>query len=459
MAVISINSDYSSLLTWLSTFVIGALTLHFIIGTSQKQQRRSKLQKIASKAVDEVRSKNQACLDQPILAEESVVYTVKKTRDLIDRKSLTSARNILNLAKRCRKYGRGEVNAITEELYDEAYEIALAMDKSNTLQVPKSPLHGIAISVKECIDQKGHYASGGLSCRMEKRSDHDALVVSVLKQAGAIPLCRGNVPQLLMSPECENRVWGRTCNPWDLTRVPGGSTGGDAALVAMRCVPLAVGSDVAGSCRIPASFCGVVALKTSSGRLSMKGCMRPRQDDKSGSSLTIPTSLGPLAWTVDDCASFMKTVCVPKFWNNDLSLPPLPFNDFEYAKTSSMKIGYFKTDNFFEPCAASKRGLEETIAALEKAGHTLVPFELPVDGWETNRLLFGINASDGNMRCYMDGLEGEEIVDQFKFLNNIASLPNFVRFFLKKVLDKRRSFLLGCAGELLRSDLCSNCVY
>jgi Asp-tRNA(Asn)/Glu-tRNA(Gln) amidotransferase A subunit family amidase len=442
-----INSDHSWLFTWASSALIGALMLRLITGLSQKKERRSKLKQIAQKAVHEVRSLEQACLAQPALADVSAVYTIKETQDLLKRKSLTPARNVLNLAKRCRKYGRGKVNAITEELYDEAYETALKLEKS-TESGTKSPLYGIAISVKECINSKGHYASAGLACRMGQRCEKDALIVSVLKKAGAIPLCHGNVPQLLMSCECDNRVWGRTNNPWDLSRVPGGSTGGDAALVAMRCVPLAVGSDVAGSCRIPASFCGIVGLKTTSGRLSLKGAMKPRKDNKAGSAITIPTVVGPLSRTVDDCATFMKTVCVPDFWNNDLSLPQLPFDNVEYMKSSPMKIGYFKSDDFFAPCAAAKRGLEKTIAALEKAGHTLVPFELPMNGWETNRLLVGINAADGNMRCYEEGLEGEEFVDQFKFLQFIANLPNVVRFGLKKVVDKRRSFLLGCASKL-----------
>jgi Asp-tRNA(Asn)/Glu-tRNA(Gln) amidotransferase A subunit family amidase len=98
-----------------------------------------------------------------------------------------------------------------------------------------------------------------------------------LKSAGALPLCRGNVPQIMMIPESVNRIYGRSRNPWNLRRTPGGSSGGDGALVAMRCVPLAICSDVAGSIRIPAAFCGVTGFKPTSTRVSNKENMRPRK--------------------------------------------------------------------------------------------------------------------------------------------------------------------------------------
>ena len=433
-------------LTWLATALVGASTLYWVHGVVKKHERRATLKRIAERAVEECHQTVQACLSHP--ADESAVYSVKETRDLVKRTTLNPAQNVLNLAKRCRKYGRGKVNAITEELYDDAYETALILDNNSAID-KASPLYGVAVSIKDCINQKGYYASAGLACRMHERSTNDALIVQVLKKAGAIPLCRGNVPQLLMAMESNNRVWGRTLNPWDLSRTPGGSTGGDAALVAMRCVPLACGSDVAGSCRIPASFCGVVGFKTTGLRLSLQGCMRPRKDNRNGTSMTIPTTAGPLARTVDGCAAFMKAVCVPELWNSDLSLPRLPFDNGEYTKTAPLKIGFFKTDEWFAPCAAARRGLEETIAALEKAGHTLVPFEPPANGWETNRILVGVNAADGNMRGYAEALEGEEFGDEYKFLYSIANMPNYVRFFAKLAIDKRRRSLLKCASKCL----------
>jgi Asp-tRNA(Asn)/Glu-tRNA(Gln) amidotransferase A subunit family amidase len=151
-----------------------------------------------------------------------------------------------------------------------------------------------------------------MACRLHKKDEADCLTVELLRDAGALPLCRGNVMQVMMLAESVNRIWGRTRNPWNLDRSPGGSSGGDAALVAMGCVPLSACADGAGSIRIPgkcsiivrptgrwaafvcsllcisaklpASFCGVVGFKPTTTRGTYRGCMRPRVV-----SYTLPT--------------------------------------------------------------------------------------------------------------------------------------------------------------------------
>ena len=142
------------------------------------------------------------------------------------------------------------------------YEIASSLSDPKGIGWFKNgeapPLFGVPISVKECIAVKGKYSTGGLACRLNKRMENDCLVVELLRKAGAIPMCTGNTVQIMMSYDCYNHIWGRSKNPWNLKRTPGGSSGGDAALVAMGCVPLAAASDVAGSIRIPACFSGVV---------------------------------------------------------------------------------------------------------------------------------------------------------------------------------------------------------
>lgn len=95
---------------------------------------------------------------------------------------------------------------------------------------------------------------------------------------------------------------------------------------------------------------------------------------------------GPLARTVDDCALFMKAVCVPEMFVGDLNTPPMPFDDKAYNAKGPFRIGYFKTNHFVEPCPTAMRAMNETIAALEKAGHTLVPFEAPTTGWDATDL-------------------------------------------------------------------------
>ena len=154
----------------------------------------------------------------------------------------------------------------------------------------------------------------------------------------------------------------------------------------MGCVPLSVSADGAGSIRIPASMCGVVGFKPSPARLTFKGSMRPKKDDRFGSSLVVPATMGPMARSVEDCAMFMRAVCTPTVYRGDRNIPPLDFNEAAYQETGKLKIGYFLTDDWMDPCPTGKRAMNEAITALEKQGHTVVPFNPPTDGWQHNRL-------------------------------------------------------------------------
>ena len=105
------------------------------------------------------------------------------------------------------------------------------------------------------------------------------------------------------------------------------------------------------------------------------------QNDRNGVKIVIPPTPGPIARTVDDCALFMKTACVPASWESDCKVPRVPFDSGKYENRGNLKIGYFATDHWFEPCATARRGLNETIENLKAAGHTCVLLQPPTDGW------------------------------------------------------------------------------
>jgi fatty acid amide hydrolase len=448
-AMLSSSLEYSLTALWV------VITTILFLKFQKRRARRAELDRWIHRSRHETRTKVQRCLElsstnaaeEEEEEESSSRLSAKEVRDRILSRKLDPAQHVVALAKRCRKYGRDESrsNAITEELYDDAYDIAKNLQPSNK---DNSPLYGVPISVKDSIGIRGCLSTGGLACRLKERAQRDSLIVQVLKSAGAIPLCRGNVPQIMMLPESHNRIWGRSRNPYDLSRTPGGSSGGDAALVAMRCVPLAVCSDVAGSIRIPAAFCGIVGFKPTSTRLSYKGVMKPRKGNKSGTSVAIPATVGPIARSVEDCALFMKAVCVSELFDGDLNVPRIPFDDKEYQSKTKLKIGYFETDAWFEPCAAAKRGLHETIAALEKAGHTCVPYDSPTDGWASYGLLVAINAAEGNMRNFVEALEGEELIPEYGTLWKASNLPNWLRPIVLQLIDKRRGHLLKSGRKL-----------
>ena len=135
----------------------------------------------------------------------------------------------------------------------------------------RGPLHGLPISVKESFFIKGYSQTAGMSRFLDHPAEKDSPFVQALKDLGAIPFCTTNVPQTMKSYACSNPIYGQTNNPYDPSRVPGGSSGGEACLIACGGSILGIGTDAGGSVRIPATFCGIVSLKPTTGRIYNMG--------------------------------------------------------------------------------------------------------------------------------------------------------------------------------------------
>lgn len=153
------------------------------------------------------------------------LWSATETRDLILSGKLNAQENIAFLAKRCRQYGCSSsndsrdrnsdsgVNAVTEEFYDDAYETATTLMKQliNNIETKEEippPLYGVPIVIKDCIGLKGSLSTGGLACRLNQRDQEDSLIIKILKTAGAIPLCKGNVVQGMGLSDGVNRIYG-----------------------------------------------------------------------------------------------------------------------------------------------------------------------------------------------------------------------------------------------------------
>ena len=390
-------------------------------------------------------------LDHPDISYDGNLITATETVEQIRAGKLDLLQNVINLSYRCRKYGFSStyngcdtsddeqqqrrqqqkddereavvvpnVNAITEELYDDAYfkygqALVKKLDEhqrqrnndvtNDDANKELGYLFGVPISIKDQYSMKGQLQTGGLACRLKSPGIQDSSLISLLKKSGAIPLCRSNTIQLMMLAETTNFIWGTTTNPYDKNRSPGGSSGGDSALVSIGCVPLGIGGDVAGSIRIPASWCGVVGFKPTSTRItSVNGDMRPRVNNNKGNTVVLPPTPGCVARCVDDCVLFMKSMCTSDLYNKyNLNVPPLPFNNDKLyecsgggdggdsstagtskskAKRRPLRIGHFETDDWYQPCTTSLRGVRETISKLQDEGHTCIKIsKLPTDGW------------------------------------------------------------------------------
>lgn len=152
-----------------------------------------------------------------------------------------------------------------------AAERARAADEALARGEESGPLHGVPFTVKDSFDTAGVRTTRGSLVFAEHVPKRDAEVVRRLGRAGAIPVAKTNVPEFVLWWETDNRVFGRTANPWDVERTAGGSSGGEAAAIAAGLSPLGIGSDLGGSIRLPASYCGVAGLKPTHGRVPLTG--------------------------------------------------------------------------------------------------------------------------------------------------------------------------------------------
>ena len=178
------------------------------------------------------------------------------------------------------------------------------------------PLAGVPLAIKDLTPTAGRRTTLGSRAFEHNVPERSALIVERLEQAGAIMVGKTTTPEFAYSSFTDSPLWGITRNPWDLSRSPGGSSGGSGAAVAAGCVPLAEGSDMGGSIRIPASWSGVVGLKPTVGRIPL---------DFLPSQVDLIHHVGPLARTIDDARAFLRATAGP----SDRDLISLPAIDLD----------------------------------------------------------------------------------------------------------------------------------
>lgn len=187
-----------------------------------------------------------------------------------------------------------QVNALVTAAFDTATSTARRLTESGVPTDPP-PLWGVPVTVKDAIPVAGMRFTAGSNHLREHVADRDAEAVRRLREAGAIILGKSSCSEMSGSPETDNPVVGLTRNPWNADRSAGGSSGGEAAIIAGGGSPLGLGSDIAGSIRVPAAFCGVVGLKPTPGRIPTEGHV-----PESPSALAGWNTVGPLARRVED---------------------------------------------------------------------------------------------------------------------------------------------------------------
>jgi fatty acid amide hydrolase len=335
-----------------------------------------------------------------------------------------------------------KLKAFTEVFAEEAKLAAERADRERRAGEAQHPLHGLLLSVKECFDMAGRATTLGLATRQEHRAQKDSALVRALMQAGAIVMGRTNLAQLMFAYETENPLFGRSANPFSLRHSPGGSSGGDAAALAAGLVPLAIGSDLAGSIRVPAHASGIAGLKPTPGRWPNSGIVAPQAGAR-----MVAIQSGPMARSADDVAFLFESLEAARLHELDPLVPPLARREAKPLR--SLRVGFYTDDGLLAPSSAIVGAVERAADALKAAGVFVTRFTPP----GLDDLFFELIAllsADGGHELD-EALGDTPVAESLKPVRDLARMPRAVRAGLTQVGrltgDKAFARLVGSVGE------------
>jgi fatty acid amide hydrolase 2 len=262
------------------------------------------------------------------------------------------------------------LNAMVEPRFGLAREEADAADSLRAGGGELPPLHGVPCTIKEFFGVEGMHNTGGIYSHRERMAPADASDVARLKAAGAIILGTTNAPEGGLWMETYNKIYGRTSNPWDLKRTSGGSSGGEGALVASGASPIGLGSDVGGSIRIPAAFCGTVCHKPSGGLLPNTGHFPPAP---AGNGAFLCT--GPLVRRVEDLWPLIQILAGPD--GIDPACRPFELGDPASVDLSEIVVFPMESNGRQGVHKIMRQAVRDATTALEQRGATVREIELP----------------------------------------------------------------------------------
>jgi len=296
------------------------------------------------------------------------------------------------------------INAVVELLSGAALHQARVADDALARGHSSGPLHGVPFSVKDSIEVEGTGCTAGTVGRAAAPlSTADATLVARLRQAGAIPIAKTNLPDLLFAFESDNLLFGRTNNPYDLTRTSGGSSGGEAALIAACGSPMGLGSDCAGSVRLPAAFCGIAAIKPTSGRLPRTGHFPP-----AGGWIEALWQIGPMARQIEDLILMMGVLAGPD--DVDPAVADVPFSPLDERQLKGLRIA-FHTDNGFCPATEEVAAVVRSAAgalALDVAGAEEARPSCVSVAYDLEMKLLGADGGD-SLRAYLAAIGSSRV--------------------------------------------------
>ncbi|MDQ1003521.1 aspartyl-tRNA(Asn)/glutamyl-tRNA(Gln) amidotransferase subunit A [Neobacillus niacini] len=260
------------------------------------------------------------------------------------------------------------VNAFITVMEEEALAQARQLEEELLNNVVRGPLHGIPIAVKDILQTKGVKTTGGSKIFEDWIPSEDAAAVQKLREAGAVIIGKANLHEFAMGATTENPHYGSTKNPWNVTRIPGGSSGGSAVATATGMAFGAVGTDTAGSIRLPTAMCGTVGFKPTYGVVSRRGC------------LPFSWSLdhvGPMARTVQDAAIMLEVMKGYDQKDRASVKRTMPVLSDSLNDLKGVKLGFYEPYMFAGIDADVKKVIDEAFRQLESLGAEIVPIDLP----------------------------------------------------------------------------------
>ncbi len=334
-------------------------------------------------------------------AQNLLQFGVKAMARGIRTQQISSAELITAHIRRIEEVN-SSLNAVVEPLFDFAMKAARRADEAVSSGEELGPLHGVPVSIKDAIDVQGvRTTAGTLGRKSAPVAAQDATLVARLRQAGAIPIAKTNLPDLLFAFESDNLISGRTSNPYDLTRTAGGSSGGESALIAAGGSPLGLGSDAAGSVRVPAAFCGIASIKPTSGRLPRTGHVPP-----AGGWIEALWQIGPMARRVEDLQLAMELLSGQDGF--DFTCPPAEL-DAERDLTG-LRVACFTENGFAAPEPAIAETVLQAATVLSNAGMQVENAVPPgvEKAYDLEMNLLGADGGEG-LDGYVQTLGGHEL--------------------------------------------------
>ncbi|KAA8900774.1 hypothetical protein TRICI_006153 [Trichomonascus ciferrii] len=327
-------------------------------------------------------------LDREIVNEANAFELLKKMKE----GTWTCKQVIMAYIKRA-TVAHQLTNCLTEIDFDAAIDRAKNLDKMRDQGIVL-PLHGLPISLKDQFNIKVLDTTLGYIGRANDPKETEAALVTMLKKLGANVFVKTNLPQSIMVAETENFLWGLTTNPLNRKFTPGGSSGGESALLLSKGSIIGWGTDLGGSVRIPQAMTGGYGYRPTHHRFPYRNV--PVTCD--GES-HVPSVIGPMTRDFPSLVMISKAILQEEPWNYDPICVPMPWNqtEFDNARSRKLRIGVLWDNNIVRPLPPVKRALEVAVEKLKAAGHDLIPFnaeEVEKAAFELSDTFFSVDGGE-----------------------------------------------------------------